>query len=140
MVFQGVHMKFLSTLILLGSFTLSAHSLLAAEQAPPPSECLVKSQEISSKIQEAKADGNKREQAGLEKALSEVNANCTETSLLKQREQNVLDAKREVSRRQNDLNKAMAKGDPEKIDKRKDKLAESRKQLQEAQTELEKVQ
>ncbi|MBX8555176.1 DUF1090 domain-containing protein [Pseudomonas cichorii] len=133
-------MKFLSTLILLGSFTLSAPSLLAAEQAPPPSECLVKSQEISSKIQEAKADGNKREQAGLEKALSEVNANCTETSLLKQREQNVLDAKREVSRRQNDLNKAMAKGDPEKIDKRKDKLAESRKQLQDAQTELEKVQ
>ncbi|GFM66617.1 DUF1090 domain-containing protein [Pseudomonas cichorii] len=133
-------MKFLSTLILLGSFTLSAPPLLAAEQAPPPSECLVKSQEISSKIQEAKADGNKREQAGLEKALSEVNANCTETSLLKQREQNVLDAKREVSRRQNDLNKAMAKGDPEKIDKRKDKLAESRKQLQDAQTELEKVQ
>ncbi|MBX8590734.1 DUF1090 domain-containing protein [Pseudomonas cichorii] len=133
-------MKFLSTLILLGSFTLSASPLLAAEQAPPPSECLVKSQEISSKIQEAKADGNKREQAGLEKALSEVNANCTETSLLKQREQNVLDAKREVSRRQNDLNKAMAKGDPEKIDKRKDKLAESRKQLQDAQTELEKVQ
>ncbi|RMQ46590.1 hypothetical protein ALQ04_04387 [Pseudomonas cichorii] len=133
-------MKFLSSLILLGSFTFAAAPLLAAEQAPPPSECLVKSQEINSKIQEAKAEGNKQEQAGLEKALSEVNANCSEASLVKQREQKVLEAKREVSRRQADLNKAMAKGDPERIDKRKDKLAESRKELQDAQTELEKVQ
>ena len=59
--------------------------------------------------------------------------------MLKQREQKVLDAKREVSRRQADLNKAMAKGDPERINKRKDKLAESRKELQDAQTELEEL-
>ncbi|MCI3943279.1 hypothetical protein K0038_00269 [Pseudomonas syringae] len=133
-------MKFLSPLILFTSCTLLTTTLLADEQVPPPSECLVKSQEISSKIQDAKTEGNKAEQTGLEKALVEVNANCTETSLLKQREQKVLDAKREVSRRQNDLNKAMDKGDPEKINKRKDKLAESRKELQEAQTDLEKVQ
>ena len=113
--------------------------MLAAEQAPP-SECLLKSQEISSKIQEAKSEGNKAEQAGLETALAEVNANCTEASQVKQREQKVLDAKREVSRRQSDLTKAMEKGDPEKINKRKDKLAESRKELQDAQAELEKVQ
>lgn len=130
-------MKFL---LLFTGCTLLASSLLAAEQAPPASECLLKSQEISSKIEEAKAEGNKNQRAGLEKALSEVNANCTETSLLKQREQKVLDAKREVSRRQTDLNKAMTKGDPERINKRKDKLAESRKQLQDAQAELEKVQ
>lgn len=133
-------MKFLPSLILLTGCTLLSSSLLAAEQAPPASGCLLKSQEISSKLEEAKAAGNKYQQAGLEKALSEVNANCTETSLLKQREQKVLDAKREVSRRQTDLNKAMTKGDPERINKRKDKLAESRKELQDAQAELEKVQ
>jgi prefoldin subunit 5 len=48
----------------------------------------------------------------------------------------VLDAKHEVSRRQADLDKAMKKGDPEKINKRKDKLAESRKELQEALDQL----
>ena len=133
-------MKFFSPLILLTSCTLLATPLLAADQAPQTSECLVKSQEISTKIQDAKTEGNKQQQAGLEKALSEVNANCTETSVLKQREQKVLDAKREVSRRQTDLNKAMTKGDPERINKRKDKLAESRKELQDAQSELEKVQ
>ncbi|KPW96405.1 MULTISPECIES: DUF1090 domain-containing protein [Pseudomonas syringae group] len=133
-------MQFLSPLILFTSCTLLATTVFADAQAPVPSECQIKSQEISSKIQDAKTEGNKAEQAGLEKALAEVNANCTETSLIKQRKQKVLDAKQEVSRRQTDLNKAMDKGDPEKINKRKDKLAESRKELQEAQTDLEKVQ
>ncbi|MCK9699128.1 DUF1090 domain-containing protein [Pseudomonas syringae] len=133
-------MQFLSPLILFTSCTLLATTVFADAQAPVPSECQIKSHEISSKIQDAKTEGNKAEQAGLEKALAEVNANCTETSLIKQRKQKVLDAKQEVSRRQTDLNKAMEKGDPEKINKRKDKLADSRKELQEAQTELEKVQ
>ncbi|GAB7530900.1 DUF1090 domain-containing protein [Pseudomonas sp. 3A(2025)] len=133
-------MKRFSPLLLLLACTLTPPALLAAETPPPVSECLLKSQEISSKIQQAKAEGNKRQQAGLEKALSETNANCSEASLVKQREQKVLDAKREVSRRQTDLNQAMTKGDPEKINKRKDKLAESRKELLDAQAELEKVQ
>ncbi|EKG34748.1 Protein of unknown function DUF1090 [Pseudomonas syringae pv. avellanae str. ISPaVe013] len=133
-------MQFLSPLILFTSCTLLATTVFADAQAPMPSECQIKSQEISSKIQDAKTEGDKAEQAGLEKALAEVNANCTETSLIKQRKQKVLDAKQEVSRRQTDLNKAMEKGDPEKINKRKDKLADSRKELQQAQTELEKVQ
>lgn len=133
-------MKFFSPLILLTCCGLLATPLLAAEAAPDASGCAAKSQEISAKIEEAKTNGNKPQQTGLEKALSENNANCTEATLLKQHEQKVLDAKREVSRRQADLNKAMAKGDPERINKRKDKLADSRKELQEAQTELEDVQ
>jgi hypothetical protein len=130
-------MKLRSPLILLALFSAP---LFAAEAPPPPSGCAAKSQEIRSKIQQAKTDGDKNQQAGLEKALSEANANCTETSLLKQHEQKVLDAKREVTRRQNDLTKAMEQGDAEKINKRKEKLANSRKELQDAQTELEQIQ
>jgi hypothetical protein len=133
-------MKFLSPRAVLAFCGLLATPLFAAELAPQSVGCVAKSQEISSKLEEAKAEGNKEQQAGLEKALSEVKANCNEATLVKQQEQKVLDAKREVSRRQADLNKAMTKGDPEKINKRKDKLAESRKELQDAQTELEKVQ
>lgn len=132
-------MKVFSRLIL-ACCSMLATPLFAADAAPDSGGCVAKSQDISSKIEQAKADGNKPQQAGLEKALSEINANCTEASLLKQHEQKVLDAKREVSRRQSDLNKAMAKGDAERINKRKDKLAESRKELQDAQTELEDVQ
>jgi hypothetical protein len=133
-------MKFLSPLIVLTACGLLAAPLFAAEQAPELSGCAAKRQEISTQIEQAKAAGNSDQQSGLEKALSEVTANCTDAGLLKQQEQKVLDAKREVSRRQADLNKAMSKGDPDKINKRKDKLAESRKELQDAQEELEKVQ
>jgi hypothetical protein len=133
-------MKFLSSLFAIAACGLLAASVFAAEQAPQLSGCAAKRQDITTQIENAKAAGNASQQAGLEKALSEMNANCTDADLLKQQEQKVLDAKREVSRRQADLNKAMSKGDPEKIDKRKDKLAESRKELQDEQEKLEKVQ
>jgi hypothetical protein len=133
-------MKFLSSLFAIAACGLLAAPAFAAEQAPQLSGCAAKRQDIATQIENAKAAGNAGQQAGLEKALSEMNANCTDADLLKQQEQKVLDAKREVSRRQADLNKAMSKGDPEKIDKRKDKLAESRKELQDEQEKLEKVQ
>ncbi|QSB20531.1 DUF1090 domain-containing protein [Pseudomonas sp. 15A4] len=132
-------MKFLLSLFAFTACGFLAAPVFAAEQAPEPSGCAAKRQDITTQLENAKAAGNTNRQAGLEKALSEVNANCTDADLLKQQEQKVLDAKREVSRRQADLNKAMSKGDPEKIDKRKDKLAESRKELQEEQEKLENV-
>ncbi|MFH7450831.1 DUF1090 family protein, partial [Pseudomonas syringae pv. tagetis] len=76
----------------------------------------------------------------LEKALAYVIAFCPVTSLSMQRHLKVLDAKLEVIRRQLDLYKALDIGDPEKIYKRKDKLAVSRNEMQEAQTGLVGVQ
>ena len=113
-----------------------ATPLLAAEEAAPLTGCAAKRQAISTQIEQAKAQGNSEQQAGLEKALSEVSANCTDAALKKERENRVLDAKHEVSRRQADLDKAMKKGDADKINKRKDKLAEARKALQDAVEEL----
>lgn len=133
-------MKFLSPLIAFTACGLLAAPLFAAEQAPELTGCAAKRQDISTQIEQAKAAGNSNQQAGLEKALSEVTANCTDGGLLKEQEKKVLDAKREVSRRQADLDKANSKGDPEKINKRKDKLAESRKELQDEQEKLEKLQ
>ena len=115
-----------------------ATPLLAAQEAPQLTGCAAKRQAISAQIEQAKAHGNSAQQAGLEKALSEVTANCTDASLKKERENKVLDAKHEVSRRQADLDKAMKKGDAEKINKRKDKLAQSRKELQDAVEDLDK--
>lgn len=132
-------MKCLSPLILFTACSLLAAPLFAAEEVPQLTGCAAKRQDISTQIELAKANGNSDQQAGLEKALSEVTANCTDASLLKQLEQKVLDGKHDVSRRQSDLTKAMSKGDPDKVNKRKDKLAQSRKDLQDAQLELEKV-
>ncbi|MBV4539227.1 MULTISPECIES: DUF1090 domain-containing protein [Pseudomonas] len=131
-------MKLLSSLALSAVFCLSAHSALAAEQQPGLTGCAAKRQAISEQIEQARAHGNSAQQAGLEKALSEVTEHCTDASLRKEREQKVLDARHEVNQRTKDLDKAMKKGDAEKINKRKDKLAESKKELQSALDELER--
>ena len=131
-------MKLLSPLALFAACSLMAAPLLAAEEQPGLTGCAAKRQTISEQIEQARAHGNSEQQAGLEKALSEVTANCTDTSLRKEREKKVLEARHEVAQRQNDLEKAMKKGDAERINKRKDKLAESRKELQHALDELEK--
>jgi hypothetical protein len=131
-------MKCLSPLALLTLCGVMAAPLMAAEQAPELTGCAAKKQSIISQIELAKSQGNTDQQAGLEKALGEVTDHCTDASLKKERENKVLDARHEVSKRQADLEKAMKKGDPEKINKRKDKLAESRKELQDALDELDK--
>ena len=131
-------MKFLAPFALLTVASFMTTPLLAAEEVPELTGCAAKRQDISAQLEQAKAHGNSEQQAGLEKALSEVTAHCTDASLRKERENKVLDAKHEVSRRQADLDKAMKKGDADKINKRKDKLAQSRKELQEAVDELDK--
>ncbi|MDN3224333.1 MULTISPECIES: DUF1090 domain-containing protein [Pseudomonas] len=131
-------MKLLSPLALLAVCGVLATPLMAAEEIPELTGCAAKKQGIVNQIELAKSHGNADQQAGLQTALDEVTAHCTDASLKKERENKVLDAKHEVSKRQADLDKAMSKGDAEKINKRKDKLAESRKELQEALDELDK--
>jgi len=86
-------MKFLAPFALLTVASFMATPLLAAEEAPELTGCAAKRQAISTQIEQAKAHGNTEQQAGLEKALSEVTANCTDASLRKERENKVLDAK-----------------------------------------------
>jgi len=129
-------MKFLSPLALFTVCGLMAAPLMAADQAPELTGCAAKFKKIETQLEYARAHNNSGQIAGLETALEKVKKYCTDSSLKKERESKVLDAKHEVSRRQADLDKAMKKGDPEKINKRKDKLAESRKELQEALDQL----
>ena len=131
-------MKRFSPLVMFTVCGLLAAPLMAADPAPELTGCAAKKQAITVQLEQARAHGNSDQVAGLEKALSEVNAHCTDAGLKKERENKVLEAKHEVSKRQADLDKAMKKGDAENIDKRKTKLAESRKELQEALDQLDK--
>ncbi|PSS57617.1 DUF1090 domain-containing protein [Pseudomonas sp. BBP2017] len=128
-------MKLFSSLVLMTAFGLAASSLQAAPEANDLTGCAAKKADIQQQIDKSI---NPFEKAGLEKALSEVNEHCTDAGLKKEREQKVLDARHEVTQRTKDLDKAMKKGDAEKINKRKDKLAESKKELQEALDALDK--
>lgn len=131
-------MKLLSSLALSALLSIAASPLLAAEEQPGLTGCAAKRQAISEQLEQARSHGNSEQQAGLEKALAEVTEHCTDSSLRKEREQKVLEARHEVNQRAKDLDKAMKKGDPEKINKRKEKLAEAKKELQEAVDGLER--
>jgi len=130
-------MKRISTLFLLASLGLAAGAVQAAQPDPGLTGCAAKRSAIENQLKIARDHGNSNQAAGLEEALRGVD-NCTEAGLRKEREQKVLDARHEVNQRTKDLDKAMKKGDAEKINKRKDKLAEAKKELQEAVDELER--
>lgn len=132
-------MKPLPLLTALALCCAVATPLLAAdEDAAELKGCAAKQQAINEQIEQARAHGNGAQQAGLEKALTENKEHCTDAGLQKERENKVLDARHEVAKRQADLDKAMKKGDADKINTRKDKLAQSRKELQQALDELDK--
>ncbi|MGE8497363.1 MAG: DUF1090 domain-containing protein [Pseudomonas sp.] len=98
--------------------------------------CAGKRQSIERQLGEARAQGNSHHVAGLEKALSEVTANCTDASLREEREADVREAEEEVRERENDLKEAQAKGDADKIATRQAKLAEAREELKSAEAQL----
>lgn len=115
-----------------------ATPLFAAEAAMQPlTGCAAKRAAIETQLEQAKAQGNGNRVAGLQTALEKVKTYCTDASLTQERKQNVLDAEKEVAQREKDLRKAMNKGDAEKIEKRKDKLAAARAELEQAKRELE---
>jgi hypothetical protein len=131
-------MKPISSLVLLALCAALSSPVWAGDDAPALTGCAAKQQNIREQLGQAQAAGNKPQQAGLEKALAESTAHCTDAALRKERENKVLEARKEVAERQADLDKALKKGDSDKINTRKDKLAESRKELQQAIDELDK--
>jgi hypothetical protein len=115
-----------------------AGPLLAAESGKQPlTGCAAKRANLETQLEQAKAQGNSNRVAGLQTALEKVKTYCTDASLSQERKQNVLDAEKDVAQREKDLRKAMSKGDPQKIEKRKDKLAEAHAELEQAKRELE---
>ncbi|WP_312936229.1 DUF1090 domain-containing protein [Pseudomonas sp.] len=131
-------MKRLFSLALLTTLFVAATGVQAAQPDTGLTGCAAKRSAIENQLQIARDKGNSFEVSGLEKALKENTEHCTDASLRKEREQKVLDARHEVAQRTKDLDKAMKKGDAEKINKRKDKLAEAKKELQEATDELDR--
>lgn len=109
---------------------------LAAPKEQSLTGCAAKRAEIAGKLDAAQARGDQKAVAGLQTALDKAKTYCTDNGLAQQRAQRVIDAEKEVSRREKDLRKAMDKGDAEKLEKRKTKLAEARAELEQAKREL----
>ncbi|RBA24775.1 DUF1090 domain-containing protein [Herminiimonas fonticola] len=127
-------MKRLATAVLLSSIA----ALSVAQKAPDAADtCLSKRQDILTQIDQAKAKGNNKQVAGLNKALKANDANCTPESLRRAGEKDVSEARAKVADRDRELTEAKAEGkDKDKIAKREQKLNEAQAELQRAQKAL----
>lgn len=118
------------------SFCIFALSLFSTQASAALTGCAGKKQEIEQQLKYAQQHGNTHRIAGLEKALREVNENCTDSGLLKERQEKVAEKKEEVMEREQELREAKADGRPDKIEKRMKKLDEARDELKEAEAAL----
>lgn len=109
----------------------------AAHAASALTGCAAKKQEIETQLSFARQHNNTHQVAGLKTALREVDQNCTEGSLLKQRQEKVAEKKVKVQEREQELAKAKTEGrSASKIQKREDKLVNARQELKEAEQAL----
>ena len=93
------------------------------------SPCQEKEQDIQREISYAEKHHNQNRIDGLNKALSEVKAHCSDSKLKADHQQKIAKQREEISERQRDLREAKQKGDAEKISKRQRKLDEAQQEL-----------
>jgi DNA-binding NarL/FixJ family response regulator len=96
--------------------------------------CDAKRTSIEREISYAQAHGNAKRVDGLETALAQMNANCTDALLRSDAQRKVAAAEKKLSERQRELQQAKADGKSAK------KIAERQHKVDEAHAELEKVQ
>jgi DNA-binding NarL/FixJ family response regulator len=96
--------------------------------------CDAKRTSIEREISYAQAHGNAKRVDGLETALAQMNANCTDAVLRSDAQRKVAAAEKKLSERQRELQQAKADGKSAK------KIAERQRKVDEAHAELEKVQ
>jgi hypothetical protein len=117
---------------------LASASILPAVAQAQSTGCAAKKDEIRQQIDYAKAHGNSYRVAGLEKAYSEVEANCTDASLKRDREADVRKKEQKVAEQKQELAEAQATGREDKIGKRMRKLEDAQRELAEAKAQLNK--
>lgn len=99
--------------------------------------CAAKLAAISAELDEARATGNQHKVAGLEKAYSEVANHCDDDSLTAERLAKIEALEAKLAERQHELTEAIADGKPmDKINKKRQKIAEVESELAKARAEL----
>ena len=106
---------------------LTLLSLACATQAS--SLCGEKEADIQREIGYAEKHHNQSRIDGLNKALKEVRANCSDSGLRAEHKKKITKQKEEISERKADLREARQKGDADKITKREEKLSEAEHEL-----------
>ena len=98
--------------------------------------CKARQQAVADQLVFAKAHNNADQIAGLEQALRNIEAYCTDDGLFKEQQQRVAKLKEQVNERLLELQNARVSGKPDKIAKKQAKLEEAQAKLLAAQSEL----
>ncbi|UYM54331.1 DUF1090 domain-containing protein [Leclercia adecarboxylata] len=91
--------------------------------------CQEKEQDIQREISYAEKHNNQSRINGLNKALREVKANCSDSKLRADHQHKIAEQKEEIAERRRDLAEAKEKGDADKVAKREQKLQEAQNEL-----------
>ena len=105
--------------------------MLASGLAHAQESCAGKEADIRRQLDHAREHSNAGQIQGLETALEKVRTHCTDAGLQAERQDDIDEARQEISEREADLQDALRDGDPKKIETRERKLAESREELRE---------
>ncbi|HZZ12924.1 MAG TPA: DUF1090 domain-containing protein [Paraburkholderia sp.] len=98
--------------------------------------CEAKRASLEKEITYARAHGNANRVDGLETALAQMNANCTDAKLRSASERKVADAQKRLAEREKALQEAKSEGkSAKKIADRQRKVDEAHADLERAQTE-----
>ncbi|CAM4296958.1 DUF1090 domain-containing protein [Comamonas aquatilis] len=115
------------TLIALAVSAFASHAALAQ---PVRATCESKRADISRDIEHAKAKGQVSRVQGLEKALRENQAHCSDAKLEREHAARIAEQEKKVERRQRDLDDAREKGKASKIADREAKLTKEKAELE----------
>ncbi|WP_434777215.1 DUF1090 domain-containing protein [Neisseria sp. Ec49-e6-T10] len=122
--------KKLITASIMGTALIST-SVMAA-----PRTCADKQRAIETEISYAKAHNNTYRLQGLNRALADVKAYCTDEGLQAKRQEKVTEKEHDVAKAERELKAAQAKNDSKKIAKKQKKLQEALSDLAEAKASL----
>ena len=131
----------------LGIITLvtafSVNSYASGNDTREELTCNAKKQAIETKIEQAKKANNTFEVTGLEKALQQVNTNCSDETLeqkykrlVDEKSKNVSDKTKELAEKTKEYEKDGVDANHDKIDALKSKLHDAEKELSEAKNNL----
>jgi hypothetical protein len=120
--------RLLSAIVLFSTAIHIPAAFAATAAAAELTGCAAKRDAVTLQIQQAQKNPERR--AGLEKALDEINANCRDTDLDKQRNQKIIKAQVKVNETEHALHKAEREKRSEK------KLARLRTKYESAKAEL----
>ncbi|MGJ7507402.1 DUF1090 domain-containing protein [Variovorax sp. GT1P44] len=118
----------LPTILLTVALVSASHGAFA--QPGPGGTCRAKHEAISRDIDEAKAQGQTQRLRGLQRALKEVDTNCSDAKLQAEHQKRVDRQEKKVALRERELKEAQQQGNPEKIARRQGKLAQEQAELQ----------